>query len=453
MQGLAIATFPVAPTAISGESLPFRTVLENRGATPIQVPSPDSPSQFTYELRSQREGGRTYAVSAAGRNRRRAVHVPAPVPVRYETLDPGQRLEWTEDIADFLNEGIEPGKYSVTAAYADGNVISPKTQVTVLPDNVESLSSTPSGSSLASVQAHRRADGAVNILQRESLKDPRETVFYPLQSLPAGIPVSVATTTDVVPAGSGRWFAWLRGRTLAASVGWGDRTIITPDPVNLDVTQPELLSPGYQVAVGTALFGIIDRRGNTVHLLAYRADESGLRRHWTAALTSGGAAKVEWNCQSDGSVTVVWEEPATGRLLSQEFRADGHPLEAAARVRSSSRPAAWSVAPSGPLAISVLREVEGSYRYARLGAAPMADPHPIAHLGGVVAWGFNPTAESVAIVAATASGISQTHPGGAWETLVETANPRMMHVFTIEGGASWVEWVQQGYGIRRAKLR
>ena len=452
MEGLAIATFPVEAAAISGESLPFRTVLENRGAAPLQVPSPNSPSQFTYELRPQREGARVYKLSAADRDRRRSVHLPAPVEVKYETLAPGRRLEWIEDLADFLNEGIEPAKYFVTAQYPAADVTSPKALVAVLPAQVESLSSAVSGSSLTSAMAHRREDGGVTLLQRESLMDPRETVFYRRQSLPAGGPVAVAVAIDVAPAGSGRWFAWLRDQKLAASVGWGNRTILTSEAVRVDASEPELLSPGFQVAVGTALFGVIDRKGGAVRLVTYLADSSGLKRHWIASLTSAGAATVRWNCQPDGSVAVVWEESASGRLLSRGFRPDGRASDDAPRVLSNSRLAAWSVVPSGPFSVSALGAVGGSYHYARLGAGALADPGSIAELAGATAWGFYPSGDGVSIVAATGSGISQTRPGGAWQAVLETKDPRRLHVFTIPRGSSWVEWVETGYGIKRAKL-
>jgi hypothetical protein len=452
MEGLAIATFPAEPAAISGESLPFRTVMENRGAAPLQVPSPNSPSQFAYELRPQREGGPVYNISADERNRRRAVHRPIPVEIQYVTLDPGRRIERIEDLADFLDEGIQPAKYLVTAVYPAAGATSPKAVVTLLPAQVESLSSAVSGSSLVSAMAHRREDGGVSLLQRESSTDPREAVFYRRQSLPAGGPVAVAVAIDVGPAGSGRWFAWLRDRKLTASVGWGNRTILTSEPAGVDASQPELLSPGFELAVGTALFGVIDRKGDAVQLITYLAANSGLKRHWAASLTSSGAAIVQWNCQPDGSVTVVWEEPASGRLLSREFRPDGRANDDAPRVRSNSRLAAWSVVPSGPFAVSALGAFQGSYRYVRLGAGAGADPGAIAPLPGASAWGFCPSADGVIIVAATGEGISQTTPGGAWHEVVKTKDPQRLHAFTIPGGASWVEWVERGYGIRRAKL-
>ena len=410
MDGLAIATIPVEAAAISGESVLFRTVLENRGSSAVQVPGRSSPSQFTYELRSQREGGRIYNVSAADRDRRRDLNSPAQVPFQSEMLVPGQRIEWTEDLADLMNEGFEPGIYTVTAHYAEGNAVSPRTVVTILPGRVESVSSAMSHDSLTSVIAHRREDGCVILLQRESLRDPRETVFYQRQIILFSGPISVATAIDIVPAGSGRWFAWLRDGTLTASVGWGDRTIVTSQPVQLNATQPEMLSPGFQVGDGLALFGVIDRHGDAVQLTTYVADGSDLRIHWTAELTTTGAGTAQWHCRPNGSVNVIWQEPASGRLLSREFQPHGYPVEAAPRVRMNSVPAAWSLAPAGPLAISVLGLFEGSYRYVRLGESSMVDPNPIPGLPGVVGWGFLPAEVGVNIVAATEAGIAHIKP-------------------------------------------
>jgi hypothetical protein len=300
--------------------------------------------------------------------------------------------------------------------------------------------------------AHHREDGGVTLLQRESRLDPRETVFYRRQGLPAGGPVAVAVAIDVVPAGSGRWFAWLRDRKLTASVGWGNRTILTSEAIPVEASEPELLSPGFQVAVGTALFGVVDRKGGAVQLVTYLASSSGLKRHWVASLTSSGAAAVRWNCQPDGSVTVVWEEPASGRLLSRGFRPDGRSVDDAPRVLSNSRLAAWSVVPSGAFTVSALGEVRGGYRYAQLGAGAAADPGAVAELAGATAWGFYLSGDRVSIVAATGAGIWQTKPGGAWQSVAESKGPHRLHVFSIPRGSSWMEWVESDYGIRRAKL-
>jgi hypothetical protein len=206
------------------------------------------------------------------------------------------------------------------------------------------------------------------------------------------------------------------------------------------------------VAAGVGLFGVVDRKGDTVRLLAYLADRTGVKLHWAADLSSTGAGTVQWNCQSNGAVTVVWQEPASGRLLSRDLQPDGHATDAAPRVRTSSRPVAWAVAPAGPLAISVLGAFQGSYRYARLGAESMAEPNPIAELAGVTGWGFGSSPSGVTIVAATATGISHSKPGGAWETLVETKGPQRLHVFMMRNGSWWAEWVAPGYGVSRAKL-
>jgi hypothetical protein len=452
MEGLTIATFPVKASALSGESLLFRTVLQNTGKTPLQVPSNETVSQFGYELRPQQEGGRSYGVSAMDSNRRRSPHLPAPVPVQMETLAPGATVERIEDLADYWNEGFLPGRYFVTVNYSAASLTSPKAIATILPDNVESFSSAVSGDILTSVMAHRRYDGGVTILQRDSLRDPREQVFYQRQSLPSSGPISVATAIDVVPAGAGRWFAWLRDGMLTASVGWGDRIIVSTQPIRVEAAQGELLSPGFQIAPGIGLFGVIDRRGDAVRLLTYVADRTGLKLHWVADLTTTGAATAQWNCQANGAVTVVWQEPASGRILSRDYQPDGHAAEATPRVRTSSRPAAWSVAPAGPLAISMLGAFQGTYRYARLGAESVAEPNPIAELAGVTGWAFDTAPGGTTIVAATATGISHSKPGGAWETLVETKTPQRLHVFAMPGGSWWAEWVVPGYGVARAKL-
>ncbi len=115
MEGLAIATFPVGAAAISGESLLFRTVLENRGDVAVDVPSRQSPCQFRYELRQQREGGRIYVLSALDREQRRSSYVAARAPVQYEALFPGQRIEFTEDLADYLNNNFSGVNVSESA--------------------------------------------------------------------------------------------------------------------------------------------------------------------------------------------------------------------------------------------------------------------------------------------------------------------------------------------------
>ena len=64
------------------------------------------------------------------------------------------------------------------------------------------------------------------------------------------------------------------------------------------------------------MFGIVDRKEKEVRRITYRAGDS-VTLQWAAGLTSAGAQKVQWNGQPDGSVTVVWEETGSGRLLSR----------------------------------------------------------------------------------------------------------------------------------------
>src|SRR6185295_8352745 len=128
-----------------------------------------------------------------------------------------------------------------------------------------------------------------------------------------------------------RWIAWLRDGRLSAVNAWGDRVMKTAQPVP---AAGALLSPGFQVALGTAMFGTVSSNGR---LETYAASPSGLAKRWNAEL-GGAVGKVLWNAQPDGSVTVAWEEPATGRVLRRSFGADGRPREAAAQPATPGRP-------------------------------------------------------------------------------------------------------------------
>ncbi len=213
MANVVIATFADKPTALSGQSLTVRTVLDNRGGESTQVPSRESPSAFTYFLRSQTAGGPVYGLSQATTDRRRSPERPSNPVYEIETLPPGTKFEREEDIADFSDEGFRPGKYWLTVRIGNNGPESPRSAVSILPLQVESFSSVVSANTLSTVVAHRRLDGQSVILHRDSLvDDPREGVFFSRQILPKGGPVSVATSIDLVPAGSGRWLAWAHDR-------------------------------------------------------------------------------------------------------------------------------------------------------------------------------------------------------------------------------------------------
>jgi len=449
MTNVVIATFADKPTALSGQSLTVRTVLDNRGAEPAQVPSRESPSAFTYFLRSQTAGGPEYGLSQAITDRRRSPERPSTPVFETETLPPGAKFEREEDIADFSDEGFTPGKYWLTVRIENNGPDSPRSAVSVLPLQVESLSSVVSAKTLSTVVAHRRLDGQSVILHRDSLvNDPREGVFFSRQILPKGGPVSVATSIDLVPAGSGRWLAWAQDGTLTACVGWGSDlgNLTAPVPA-----QGPLLSPGFQIGGGTGLFGVVSPTGR---LTTYLATASGLKPHWSADLPEA-RGKVEWNAQPDGSITVAWEEAGSGRILRQSFSADGHPANAASAPLTPDRPVAWGLPVTGPPVVWVIRSNRDGLSLTLL---PRSGEQSVAHLPALekaTSWNFYQTAQGASAAAAVSNGKIYFTPltSPVWKEVSNAPRALGLHVFSLNGRSLWAEWIEPGFGFRRVNLR
>ncbi len=446
-----IATFPTRPAALSGQSLMVRTVFDNRGTSTIDAPSRDAASEFAYILRSQKEGGPQYGLSSGITFRRRSPDRVGTPPQTTEPLAGGAKFEWMEDIADFWNEGFEPGKYWLTARYDAAGLESPKSEVRVLPLNVEGFSSFSTDGHLASIVAHRRSDGQITLLQRESdVRDPREGVFFVRQVLPAGGPVSVAIAIDVAPAGSGRWFAWARDGKLTASNGWADQVMLTTQPITADGI---LLSPGFQIAVGTGLFGLVSPAGD---LQTYLATRDGLKKHWSAKLGGGTVSgKVLWNAQPDGSIVAAWEDGG-GRVMRRLFAADGRTLEAAPQAVTPGRPLAWGLSALGAPTVWAVVANGSDFGLARIGPTGERSLLRIPPLSGATAWDFHDAREGAAPIVAAVVGEtlhSTRLDSPVWRTSERPMRQaRAMHIVSLNDRTMWAEWIEPGFGVRRVKL-
>lgn len=457
MTDAVIATFPTQRAVLSGESLVVRTIFDNRGATSIRVPSQNGVSQYIYMFSSQKEGGPVYSGLSEPFtfDRRSPDRVGSPRP-KTDSLDAGGKVERIEDIADFWNAGFEPGKYWLTVQYDAGGLVSPKSAVTILPMDVASLSSCGTDGHLSSIVAHRRVDGRITLLQRESdVRDPREGVFLVRGVLPNGSgSVTVATAIDVVRAGSGRWYAWNGDGILTASNAWGDKVLLTTQPVPADGT---LLSPGFQVAVGTGQFGIVSAAGR---LQTYLATRDGLKKHWSADLggTIAAGEKILWNAQADGSIVVAWgESGGSGRVVRRSFGADGHPRESAPIAVTPGRPLAWGLPASGvPTVWAIVRD-GSALVLARIGLAGERLLTRLPALSGGTAWDFldaNPGASGVLAAFAGDKLYSTRLDASTWRASELPVRPqaRALQVVSLNGRGMWAEWIEPGFGIRRAKL-
>jgi hypothetical protein len=448
MTDVVIATFPIEPTVLSGQALRVRTVVDNRGSHAVEVPLRTEPSSFVYFLRSQAVGGPTYGLSQSLTDKRRSPDRAGAPPLETEPLAGGAKFEYPEDIAEFWNAGFEPGAYWLTVRYDAGGIESPKSAVTVLPLQVEAFSSSVSVDRLSSVAVHRREDGQFLLLKRESeLRDPREGDFRVLRTWPAGSSPAVATSIDVTTAGNGRWVAWLRDGKLTAINVWGDRVLRTTEDVDVPGT---LLSPGFQVGVGTAMFGAVSAQGR---LDTYIASSTGLKKGWSAELGSA-VARARWNAQADGTLTVAWEEAPSGRVLRQVFGADGRPRTPAPFAATPGRPLTWGLPASGAATIWVVVLDASTPVVARF--PPRGDRvlTRLPELPGAAAWDLLRMADaSEAIVAIAGDKLHVTRlsePG--WHAVADAPRASGLHLMSLNGRAMWAEWIESGYGIRRARV-
>jgi hypothetical protein len=448
MTDVVIATFPIESTVLSGQALRVRTVVDNRGSHAVEVPLRTEPSPFVYFLRSQAAGGPSYGLSQKLTDQRRSPDRAGSPPLETEPLAGGTKFEYGEDIAEFWNAGFEPGAYWLTVRYDAGGIESPKSAVTILPLQVEGLSSVVSVDHLSSVAVHRREDGQVLLLQRESeQRDPREGDFRVVHTWPAGSSPAAATSIDVAPAGNGRWIAWLMEGKLTAINVWGDRVLRTTGPTDAPGT---LLSPGFQTGVGTALFGTVSAQGRLDTVVASSA---GLKKGWSAELGSA-VARARWNAQADGTVTVAWEEAASGRVMRQEFGADGRPHAAAPFAATPGKPLAWGMPAAGAATIWVLMLD---------GATPVVARFPprgdrvltrLPELRGATGWDLLPLADAGDAMAAIAGDkvhamrLSDT----AWNAVADAPRASGLHLMALNRRTLWAEWFESGYGIRRARV-
>jgi hypothetical protein len=466
MDGLVIGTFPKLRAVLPGESLFVDTVFENPGPGPVDVPNSEGPSPFAYDLLKAAGGAAAYEVSQDLRDTRRARDIAPPQDRPPQALAAGETLRREEDLAEMHNEDFAPGKYLLRARVpyeGPATSTSASSPFTVLVPRVESFSSGVCGNRkvLSTVYAHRREDGGVLILQRESLTDPREGVAFRRIQLPAGPATQVAVALDAMVAGNGRWFGWLRDGVFEAAVGWGNRVIIRAVPAKVGDAQSVLLSPGFQVDVGVGLFGFVLNASGPARLKALRASAAGLAPAFETELSPQAVRNVRWNYRADAGITVFWED-ASGQLLERSFDNDGKPLQTTRAATGGLVPLAWDLPALGEPALrAVVRARDGRFLLvepATGGTAPLALP-AFSDAAGTdrPSFSFCRTAPSKTKVVAVAAGkvwsTSQEAGGfGAWQVLSETHDAQYLHAFSPRGRTCWAEWIEKGIGTRRVAL-
>jgi hypothetical protein len=471
MDGLTIGTFPKLRAVLPGESLLVESTFENRGSAPIQLPSSEGPSPLAYDLLSEKDRAVRYQVSEDARDLRRTVDIPPPRIFPPQTVEPGHSVQRQEDLAELHNEDFAPGKYLIRARYPEEGppeATSALSPVTVLVPRIESFSSASCGNQkvLVTAYAHRRDDGGVLLLQRESFADPREGVALRRIQLEAGPPVQVAITVDAVDAGNGRWFGWLRDGSFEAASGWGNRVFDRLRPVRIGAPDTILLSPGFQVDLGIGLFGFVLNANGAARLRTMRTSAAGAATAFETELAPQAIRNVRWNYRAESGISVFWQD-AEGRVYRRSLDLQGRPIDVAPVLTSGVAPLAWDVAPlGGPELVTTVRMPDGRYFFRNLGTgSPEATssrvpPTQLAELTEGMPpnpkFAFCTTAAGTKIVMAGAGKIWSTSIGSkgpsAWRQVGDAAQPAYLHAFSPRGRTCWTEWFEIDIGLRRAPL-
>ena len=469
MEGLTIGTFPKLRAVLPGESTFVESTFENRGSAPIELPSNAGHSPLAYDLLSDKDRVVRYQVSQAARDERRNKDLAPPREFPPQTLQPGRSVQRQEDLVDLAGEDFAPGKYLIRTRYPEEGtpeVVSALSPFTVLVPKIESFSSSGAGlqGKLVTAYAHRRDDGGVLLLQRESFSTPAEGVAFRRIQLGPGPAVQVAIAVDAVEAGNGRWFGWLRDGSFEAASGWGNRVVTRLQPTRIGASDTVLLSPGFQVDVGVGMFGFILNVNGTTHLKAVRTTGTGTTVVFDTELTPHGISNVRWNYRPDSGFALFWQG-ADGRVSRRLIDPNGKPLGEAV-VTSSVPPSAWDVAPLGnPELVSTVHAPDGRTFFRNLGSGSREDasrvaPAELAKLPEGMppnpAFTFCTTEAGIKVIAAGGGKIWSTSispsGGGVWLHVADAAQPAYLHAFAPRGRTCWAEWLELGVGLRRAKL-
>lgn len=359
---IAISLKSTAP--VVSESFPVEVSLRNIGATPADVPDPDSPSVFEFAVKGLDSGLPSVTLSAT---RARLARDPNPAPKLGSdpvTLAAGAVRVYPHDLASFMAEPLPPGRYAVSVVYRGGRDVAQSADVPFLVSTpvvaAYTAASSPVSGALVSVLAHRGGDGRVAILQRDSRPGrPQDGVSYRRFELPPGetadgVAVTIETDPGDMEAG-GRWYAYLQAGRLGAGMAEGATAFFRIEPADLGLKQAQLHRTGWQPRPGRAVFAAIgtDAAGKpSIALVTFLAKEK--RAVVRTAPLGGASVPAKWaaryRADDGGTIDLVVADAVAGgtRVYRQSFIIESG--RAAAPVGLIQRPEALSAIALAPLA-------------------------------------------------------------------------------------------------------
>jgi len=476
MDNLQVTVSPVLPEVLSGESLQVEVTVTNTGDEPVPVQETAIPhSPVLYELRSPEDDRVIYAVSQQSyRTRRSGGDVLMPMEPVMTTLETGQSITLSEDLAEYAASGFAPGVYNLVARYqiGGGYVFSEPVEVRVAVPNIQNFSSLFCAlqGNVCCVFGHTNYDGSVSIFQRDITAD----ILHRRLNIPApGKIDDLMASAYAAPLGEGQWFAWLQDGTVVAGKGWGTVLNARIDPVPFELSSAKLVSPGFQLADSSGLFFVSGLSDGEPCIQQFIFSADGAQDGEIAPLNEYQDERV-LACYDPsgkgGRMYLAWSREAISTIGIHlcQYSLDGQAVTVPPELLYERRPPLaalemQALAKDGKTHVYALFGPEGGngeMNYVRIqidgrkqSTWKQTFPAPSAE---VKAWAISTAdVDNPPVIAKTADSIlwAQATRGAEWNVLTESMEEiTHLHILASDRGEFWASWVDPSFGIRYAQI-
>jgi len=484
MSAVLLTIAPVHPEVIVGESLNVKVTLENTGTEPVEVHSPESPSELEFILRTEEQGREPRMLSEREAMSLRNPESVPELPTTMATLAPKATLDYTEDLAGLAIPPLEAGRYQVSVAYrlAGERVESPGEPISIVVPQVRALAAAPGPTrgNLSLVFVHAAADKTQAVFHHESAPGaPADGTAYRRATVAPPASVTAAATTVELYRNQGvRWVAWLQDGALAAAVAQLHTLFVSVKPVDLGLKSPELQPVGWQTSDNTAVFAALGTgEGNRVAMaiVSFDARDGGKGRVTTVPLAAA-ARPTWWAAQyqvenEKARLHVVCAAVAEGKMQVQRQTVSLDTGEAEAPVLLTERAemvAALALSPLAgePAAVDALFGPVGDEGKLTLLRLPLDGGKPLGEWTSTAPEGpdkARPSAWAMALALLPDPVVLAKHgnkllarraAGGDWAPLADQA-ARAVHLqlAVLADGVVWAVWADPRTGIHFRALR
>lgn len=459
VSAISLRLFLEQPETIVGGGLPATIVLTHTGPAALRVPDPQEEMPFIFAFRRQKDG----PVVATWSYQRKAETLSgerAPTRALLEVeLPPGQEARYTIDLARLASEPLPAGRYLVSALYRHGGSVLASDSVAVAFRSLQPTSWRCVGDDdkLAVAATQPSGEGRTLVLAREGRSGrPELGGWQTLGSSALEDPQPTPAIDGTEGRPGWRWFAWLDRGQATAAVVWSGQKHLQASPVDLALSQPRLLAPGWQTQAGDGLFYIQGRLPSgppAVQRLRFARAESAADQPWACPADALGDPQLSYG--PTGEPQLLWAE-ARNRGFALLARPVATPSALPRELLSTTgRLLAWQAAvryESGAPAIALLvaREREGQPTWLRLAWSPEAPelaeqpidapstPAALADAAWSVSAQSRPPASALA---ASSSSLQLWTAGSGWHTLASGAPTRFAALVPALDGATPVTWV------------